>query len=413
MSAASVETACLGCGATPLIDLVDFGSHAVCNHYLASQDAEVRLFPRELCQCPQCGLIQLRQRLPAAELHSPFDWIRYGEPEGHLDELAAAAIERTGLGGSHVIYGLSYKDASLLDRFKQRTGCRAVMLDPAADLDEPSTCAGMETIQERFDVARARRLRDRHGAARMIVVRHLMEHVQDLRRFSGAIRELLEPGGFLLVEQPDFSLPLEIHDYTTIWEERTAFYTPETLRRTLLNIGFEDPELKVYRYPLEHALVGLARCRDTVPAPASLSAAVLEAELKKGAAYSSAYHGVCERLRAFLVSRLGEGGGAAVFGAGHMASNFINLHGIQDLICFVVDDHPKKKGLFMPGTRLPIVGTPELASETVRLCFLTVRTEIEEKIIEANAAFTGHGGTFASILPGGPLSVHRFISAGA
>ncbi len=400
----SAKQGCRVCKADALVERVDFGPQPVCNHYLASAASEEHLFPRVLYQCTECGLTQLGPSPGMAELRSPYDWIRYGEPEGHLDDLLEKTIRLTQPGPDSVIYGLSYKDASLLDRFRKHGFNRTVLLDIKGDLGEASTCAGVETIQELFDEKRALFLAQKYGSAHLVIVRHVMEHVQDLHRFGRAIRTLLAPGGFLLVEQPDFTLPLALPDYTTVWEERTAFYTPTTLRRSLMLLGFEEPEIFIYPYPLEHALVGITRSAkagaNTAANPESLAV-----ELQNGARHAGLYAGTKKQIRAHLYTFREQGRNVALFGAGHMACNFINLHGLQDLVSFVVDDHPKKCGLFMPGSHLPIVGSYRLLEEKAGLCLLTVRPEIEQAVMNSNPQFIKNGGRFASILPGGPMSL--------
>ena len=68
------------------------------------------------------------------------------------------------------------------------------------------------------------------------------------------------------------------------------------------------------------------------------------------------------------------------------------------LIDFVIDDNPNKCGLFMPGSRLPIVGSDALLSTAnVKLCLLGLNPLAENKVINRHAAFTARGGVFKSI----------------
>ena len=53
----------------------------------------------------------------------------------------------------------------------------------------------------------------------------------------------------------------------------------------------------------------------------------------------------------------------------------------------------------MPGSRLPILGSEELAMQEVRLCCLGVRPEIEDKVIDNHREFTSRGGKIASFFP--------------
>ena len=88
-----------------------------------------------------------------------------------------------------------------------------------------------------------------------------------------------------------------------------------------------------------------------------------------------------------------------MFGAGHLASTFLTVMDVADLIEFVVDDNPNKRGLFMPGSHLPIVGSDALLNSEARLCLLGLNPLSEQKVIERQRAFTEAGGVFKSIFP--------------
>ena len=77
----------------------------------------------------------------------------------------------------------------------------------------------------------------------------------------------------------------------------------------------------------------------------------------------------------------------------------VNLLGLKDLLGFVVDDDPNKKGLLMPGSHLPISGSAALLERGVALCLLNMSPESEEKVVAKNKAFLEAGGTFASVFP--------------
>jgi len=90
-------------------------------------------------------------------------------------------------------------------------------------------------------------------------------------------------------------------------------------------------------------------------------------------------------------------GPVAVLGAGHLACAFIQYLRLQEYIAMVVDDNPRKQGLLMPGSRIPIRAAAALEDDNVSLCLLSVNPEVEEKVIERNRAFLDRGGRFASI----------------
>ena len=114
-----------------------------------------------------------------------------------------------------------------------------------------------------------------------------------------------------------------------------------------------------------------------------------------------------QRLRTFARAR----GKVAMLGAGHLSAAFINLYGLADVIDFVADDNPKKHGLLMPGSRLPILPSSELVTRDVKLCLMTVRPEIEDLVVGKNAAFTAPGGRLASVFPDSRYSLDKLDPA--
>ena len=119
--------------------------------------------------------------------------------------------------------------------------------------------------------------------------------------------------------------------------------------------GFEIVSLESHPYTLENSLVAIAQAgRTTRPGPASPT------EVIRGAADSSASSLVLRDQR--FSERLRDRGRVAMLGAGHLTGAFVNLYGLAERIEFVADDNPNKQGLFMPGSRLPILARPNSLS---------------------------------------------------
>lgn len=104
-----------------------------------------------------------------------------------------------------------------------------------------------------------------------------------------------------------------------------------------------------------------------------------------------------EKFRNFLGMYRQNGNKIALFGAGHLACTFVNLLSLRDYFDFVVDDHPNKKGLFMPGSKLPIRSSATLVEDGIKLCLLSLNPDNEEKVMRQNQEFLAHGGVFSSI----------------
>ena len=391
--------ACYNCGADAVTLLLDAGLQPIGNRFLRTHDEKEEQFPVLIEQCGRCGLVQSTRPVPAAALVPVFDWITYSEPEPHLDGMVERLMTLPGIKAGATAGGICFKDDSTLDRLA-RNGLKTWRLDMATDLGVARPGLGAETIQEALTPERADAAAARHGKADVLLVRHILEHAHDLGRFLESLRRLLAPGGYVVIEVPDCSRAIDLGDYTTIWEEHTFYYTPETFERCMLLNGFDVVGFENHPYPFENSLVAIAQVGGASGRDARMPAqSVLDVELERGRRFAAELPVRRQRLRKHLEEFRRTKGKVALFGAGHLACTFVMLFGIADLVECVIDDNPNKRGLFMPGSRLPIVGSDVLQSNEIALCLLSLNPIGEEKVMANNKAFVERGGTFASIFP--------------
>lgn len=401
--------ACMVCGGDRVVEHLDLGAHPVATFFLSSPTAAEVVHPIRLGQCDDCGAIQLMQPVPHHALVAPYDWIFSREPEEHLDQAVAVLRALPGITAEAVIAGLSYKDDTTLDRFRALGFSNIWRVDLRADLgaDEPN--ANIETVQRLTTQQTMRALAARRGQADILVVRHIIEHAEDLQAFIQGCAELVKPGGFIMVECPDCTRNLALADFAMAWEEHSLYFTPATFEHVMSTVGFETLSLDNYPLPFENCLVLVAR-KSGVPAPLFISDAA-RGERGALAAYAARHAPVSAGLRQRLEQMRRDEGPIAIFGAGHLACAFVLFHGLGDLIDCVVDDTPQKQGLFLPGGRLPILPSSALVSRGVRVCLFAVSPNSEDRIAASQEAFVASGGRFLSILAASKRSIRLEVDA--
>jgi hypothetical protein len=391
---------CRICVRAGLRERLDFGPQAIRNRFLCSSDESQYTHGLAIGCCCACGTVQLLDPPPVAELRPRFDWIKYNEPERHLDEVAATLARLPGITPESKFAGLSYKDDSTLARLNALGFAATWRPEIRADLGIESSFAGIESIQERLTPSVAETLAVKFGQPDVLLVRHVLEHAHDTRAALEWASKLVRPNGYVALEVPDATRALERFDYTTVWEEHVLYFTPATLRGCLERNGFEIVALESHPYTLENSLVAIVQSGQAArTSPAS------SMEMIRGARFVREF----PRIRGRMYEQLRDQGRIAMLGAGHMTSGFVNLYGLADRIEFVVDDSPNKQGLFMPGSSLPILPSSELVEREVDLCLMSVRPEIEEAVAAKNAAFTARGGRLASVFPDSPYSLERTL----
>jgi hypothetical protein len=339
------------------------------------------------------GLIRLRDPIPAEELRPRMDWISYQEPETHLDSMLSQLVSASGLRPGARILGVSRYDKSAIDGLARLGFKDGLVLDSVRHLGLPAT-SGTESVQAEIRPAKMRALQKEIGRFDLIVARYIFEHAPDSTAFCDGLSLLLTPTGLIALEMPDFTPSLETGEYCNVWEEHIFYFTPASLRRFFSDHGFDILTEQMYPYPLENSFIVLVR-----PSRNQTEVPEMKPNLELARRFGAQFPTRKNEIRASL-ERLGPLGSTALLGAGHLGTKFINLMEVSDLVSFVADDHPKKCGFFMPGSRLPIRPSRELLEGSIQTCLLSVRPEREEAALNNISEFVGRGGKAYSIFSG-------------
>ena len=164
--------------------LLDLGLQPISNRFLSLDSNEsVPYYPMRLMLQKDTGCIHLEKPFPVEELKPRYDWLTCFEPEDHLDDLVERIINLPGISQESIFGAYSFKDNSTLQRIKNHGYLNQWRIDPEADLGIIDICASVETYQDEFTVAKAQQIRQRHGSADVMIVRHVIEHTYNLPTF--------------------------------------------------------------------------------------------------------------------------------------------------------------------------------------------------------------------------------------
>jgi len=383
---------------------MDCGSLPVCNRFVVDPADEEYSHPMVIGQCQACGLIQISDPMPAQEILPRHEWITYKEPTDHLDQLMDVVTSLPGVTRESVFCGITYKDDPPLRCLEERGFERNWRLDQVNDLGIYERGAGDESVQDRFTPEVAARIAEKHGRPDVIVITRVLEHAHNPLNFMAALKRLISPEGYIICDVPDTVRSLEQGDFSSLWEEHVLYFTPETFQNGVAYGGFELVQYEEFPYSDENTLVAIIKAHEGIT-PKLPTPKVLESETRRAKSYGREYNRHQEKLNSFFTQFRREHGKIALFGAGHRACTYINLLKLGEHIEFVADDDPNKRGLYMPGSLLPIRGSQALVDEDVKLCLLTVKAESEDKVMQNNQKFLDRGGSFLSIYPASKLAL--------
>ncbi|BDQ32987.1 class I SAM-dependent methyltransferase [Pseudodesulfovibrio portus] len=391
-------TLCCLCNSPRLETLVKVDGQPLGNRFLQAADADEYTHVKHAAVCLDCGLVQLVDPIPAEEMMPVFDWITYNEPEPHLDRTAEVLFGLPGIGPESVVGGVSFKDDSTIARLERMGVENTWRIDPEAHLGVDRPGVGVETVQARLPECLDTGLARFRQRADILISRHIMEHLHDLRGYMRGLRAMVRPGGYLFLEAPCCDDQFRLKDFAPLWEEHLQYYTPAIFKGVFAAFGFELVHYERVSYPLEDSLVGVGRLVGEEQ-PFVIDADELAVEIERARGYGRGFDEMRAWWREYLAAFTKEQGKVAVFGAGHLGCTFVNLLGLKEHISFFVDDNPDKAGLFMPGSRLPILKSAALIEEDVKLALMCFNPAVEPKVIANNQPFLDRGGRFASIFP--------------
>ena len=387
---------CIACKANQVDLVLNLGLQPPSNRYIKNYDEVIDRHALLLGQCNNCGHLQLIDPMPVEMVSPRVDWIHYNEPEGHLDDVVEMFTKLPGLNRMSHIKGLTYKEDTTIGRLN-KLGYKNLFRYDAEEHFGLAKKSGLECIQQAITCVRTESLASKFGQADLIFIRHILEHAHNLIEFTQAIKNLVVKDGYIVFEVPDSQKLLSKKDYPFIWEEHISYFTESSLEKFLINQGLEIIELMRYPYTFEDSLVVIARLSNQKLSDFDVNIDNQELVNEFSSSFQSSKKSIRELLAKYKNKKV------ALFGGGHLAAKFLNIFELSEYVDFVLDDHPDKQGLFMPGCKVPIVSSVRL--EDTDLCLLSLSPESEQKILTKFSWYLEGKGEFKSIFSASPISI--------
>ena len=398
---------CKSCGFDELDEFIDFGNNPISTNYKLVPSEVSEFYKLSMAVCKHCGTAQLLDHIPESKLVNPPSWITYNEPEIHLDslvdELMALVDNR-----SAKVRGLSYKDQSTINRFNNFDYHDSQMYDFSFN-PKSTQVVNIEQLQNLVTLRNCLTVSSNQQLADILLVRHILEHTFDTKKFMSGIKSLMKINGLAVFEVPDCSQQFENSDYTCLWEEHTIYFVEQTFRGVLEQNGFKLEKFFTYKYSTENSLVAICTLNNEPAAkfddkPLTLNSQYSEHLTK----FRDNFSTIKSDTHNYVVSQK-EKGKVIIFGAGHLSITFIHLFDLSSIIDFVIDDDPNKCGKCIPGTSIEIRGSDSFLNEQIGTCFLSLSPESESRFLSEKTHLLSNVTTIKSIFPGKENSIPRSI----
>ena len=401
---------CRHCATDLKLPFVDLGTAPPSNAYLTEEEncAPEKWYPLRLWTCTQCWLVQTEDYAHFSDFFSAnyayfssfsSTWLQ------HAKRYVDGVTERFSLDENSLVVEIASNDGYLLQYF-QAASIPCMGIEPTASTARSARDKGINVLEEFFDAELASQLVAEGKQADLIVANNVLAHVPEINQFCAGIFLLLKPNGVATFEFPHILRMVEGNQFDTIYHEHFSYLSFITVQRIFARYGlvvFDVEQLVTHGGSLR---AYVQRNNSRTQAVTENVRTLVDLETSVGLTTPSFYEGFQKKIDRikddfllFLLEASKAGKTVVAYGAAAKGNTLMNYAGVhKDLIKFVVDRNPAKRGKFMPGSRIPIVDETYLY--TTRPDFLVVLPwNIKEEIIHQIQYIRQWGGKFVVAIP--------------
>ena len=402
---ANQPTACRSCGYTELQNVLSLGRTPLANALLREEQLgqTEETYPLDLAFCARCSLMQLTETVPPERLFRDYVYLSSFSDTmlRHAEALSTALIGSNNLDATSLVVEVASNDGYLL-QYYQRAGVPVLGIEPATNIAQIAEQRGIRTVCDFFNEQVATQLCAEGRRADVIHAHNVLAHVPDPNGFVRGLRQLLKPGGVIVVEVPYVKDMIDRCEFDTVYHEHLSYFSLTALNALFTRNGLTIQ--KVERLSIHGGALRVYAGHENSQDESVTQ--LLQNEKQWSAGETDFYSGFgarVEKLRNELVSFLRklktQDKRIAVYGASAKGTTLLNYCGLgRETLDYVVDRSSIKQGLYTPGTHLKI-HAPEKLLDDLPDYVLLLTWNFADEILEQQSEYRRRGGRFIAPIP--------------
>lgn len=353
--------ACRVCGSRSLESAVDLGVQPWGNHFLKKEEiGKEPSYPLHVIWCSQCKTAQLNYTVPKEVMFSDHTYL-----SGTTSSLSAHFQRIANMVDQHYfvsqpkrsVLDIGSNDGTLLKHFKA-LGWSVLGVESSRRTAEIANDSGVETVNAFYNLTTQRQINRRFD---VINASGVFFHLEELHSVTEAIKEALAPSGVFIVQFLYMKRIMENTAFDQIYHEHLLYYTLHSLQGLLARFGLEIFDATID--PIHGGSVVAHVTHQGAKLPTSQLMELLQREDDAQCNDIHAYQQLAREMQALKLNELGllsqwHDDGKTVFGMGApvKGNTLLNFLGVgADRVKVLVERNPLRRGLFAPGSHIPVV----------------------------------------------------------
>jgi 2-polyprenyl-3-methyl-5-hydroxy-6-metoxy-1,4-benzoquinol methylase len=390
---------CRVCDSARIQPAIDLGQQPWCNHFLKEEEiGHEPYYPLRVGYCHECGTAQLDYTVGKEIMFGDHTYLS-GVTKSLSEHFRGIATEIDGrffkAATGKSVLDVGSNDGTQLKHFQQ-LGWQVQGVESSKTTARIAEQAGVPTLNAFFNLGTACELGRKFH---VINAAGVFFHLEELHSVTDGIRECLREDGVFVVQFLYMKRIVENLAFDQIYHEHLLYYNLRTLERLLQRHGLTI--FDAYLSPIHGgSMIAFVTHQGRAVKPSARLQELLAAEDRDGSNRFETYVNFAGRIKQFKIENLAylraaKAAGKRVwgFGAPVKGNTMLNYFGVgPDLIECLVERNELRRGLYAPGSHIPVVIEQEL--KELPDIYFVFAWNFKTEILERNRALIEQGVEF-------------------
>jgi SAM-dependent methyltransferase len=331
-----------------------------------SESQTLKRYPLNCNICSTCGHVQLSYFVDPTEIYSEYIY-KTSDSLGlnsHFSEFANDLSDYANSSKKLSLFEIGCNDGTLLYYFKE-LGFETLGMDPASIPLKEARSKGLKVLESYFDKSTISEVKKHMPVVDVIVANNVLANVEDINSVFDGFIELLSDDGFIVFETGYLKYLAELKVIDNVHHEHIDYFAISPLVKF-----FETKGLYIDRVLINNSKGSSVRVflrRGTIDKTPQKVYDICSHEVVNGYFDKATYYRLEmeiaqeeKRLRGLIASAKSKGLLVFGYGAAIGTTTLLTAFNIEKEIDFLLDDNPRRKGKFAPGTGILVRSFDEI-----------------------------------------------------